>query len=242
MQVLILRLQGPLMSFGDVAIDEIRPTHRLPVRSMMAGLLGNALGYEHREVDRLQRLQDRLRFAARLDHAGRELVDFQTAGLAKNDPMWTTHGVPAERAGGAGSYSGPALRYRHYRADAAVTVALSLVPADELPDLDGLAAALRRPERPLFLGRKGCPPACPLFDRMVVAETLVMALDQVPLCFVSHHHPDDHPAQVIETDELHTPDPDRVVARADRRDWRLGLHVGQSQRVELRRPVPEAAS
>ena len=87
--------------------------------------------------------------------------------------------MPAERAGGAASYSGPALRYRHYRADAAVTVALTLVPAEEAPDLAALEAALRRPERPLFIGRKGCPPSRPILDRVVAAESLVAALDQV---------------------------------------------------------------
>jgi CRISPR system Cascade subunit CasD len=153
MRALILRIEGPLMSFGDVAIDEIRPTRRLPTRSMLTGLLANALGYAHRDVAALDRLQERLRFAARLDREGQGLVDFQTAELGKDDPLWTTRGTPAERAGGVASYSGPALRYRHYRADAALTVALTLVPVEEMPDLAALEAALRRQERPLFIGR-----------------------------------------------------------------------------------------
>src|ERR671919_1552470 len=173
MQVLILRFEGPLMSFGDVAIDEIRPSRRLPARSMLTGLLANALGWAHRDVAVLDRLQERLRFAARLDREGQGLVDFQTAELGQHDPLWTTRGVPAERAGGAASYSGPALRYRHYRADAAVTVALTLAPAEEAPDLAALEAALRRPERPLFIGRKGCPPSRPILDRAVEVESLV---------------------------------------------------------------------
>jgi CRISPR system Cascade subunit CasD len=118
MRALILRLDGPLMSFGDRAIDELRPTRRLPTRSMLTGLLANALGYEHREVEALAHLQDRLRFAARLDREGRGLVDFQTAEITKRDPLWTTRGAPAERAGGDAIYSGPVLRHRHYQADA----------------------------------------------------------------------------------------------------------------------------
>jgi CRISPR system Cascade subunit CasD len=239
MQVLILRLEGPLMSFGDVAIDEIRPTRRLPTRSMLTGLLANALGWSHRDVAQLDRLQERLRFAARLDRVGQGLVEFQTAELAKDDPLWTTRGVPAERAGGAASYSGPALRYRHYRADAAVTVALTLVPAEEAPDLATLEAALRRPERPLFIGRKGCPPGRPLLDRVITADSLVVALDQVtPL------PPDpDAPDLLIETEDApDEPEGQRPIAVADRRDWRLGLHAGQSRRRELRRPLPAGAS
>jgi CRISPR system Cascade subunit CasD len=240
MQVLILRLEGPLMSFGDVAIDEIRPTRRLPARSMLTGLLANALGYAHRDVAALDRLQERLRFAARLDQEGQGLVDFQTAELSQHDPLWTTHGVPAERAGGAASYSGPALRYRHYRADAAVTVALTLAPAGESPDLAALEAALRRPERPLFIGRKGCPPSRPILDRLVEVESLIAALDQVapfgqgPLS--------DDPLLIETEDDPGEPEAQRLIAVADRRDWRLGLHAGQSQRRELRRPPPAGAS
>lgn len=240
MQVLILRLQGPLMSFGDVAIDEIRPTRRLPARSMLTGLLANALGWAHRDVDKLARLQERLRFAARLDREGQGLVDFQTAELSQDDPLWTTRGVPAERAGGAASYSGPALRHRHYRADAAVTVALMLVPAGEAPDLGALEAAVRRPERPLFIGRKGCLPSRPVLDRLVEVESLVAALDQVaPL---GREQASEGPLVIETEDQPGEPDAQRLIAVADRRDWRLGLHAGQSRRRELRRPLPAGAS
>jgi CRISPR system Cascade subunit CasD len=238
MQALILRLEGPLMSFGDVAIDEIRPTRRLPTRSMLTGLLANALGWSHRDVAALDRLQERLRFAARLDHAGNGLIDFQTAELGKDDPLWTTRGMPAERAGGAASYSGPALRYRHYLADAAVTVAMTLVPIAEAPNLTALEAALCRPERPLFIGRKGCPPSRPLLERVIDADSLVAVLDQVsPLRPSGAGDP-----LLVETeDEPAEPQARRLIAVADRRDWRLGLHTGQSRRRELRRPLPTGA-
>ena len=131
----------------------------------------------------LDRLQERLCFAARLDREGQVLFDFQTAELGQHDPPWTTRGVPAERAGGAASDSGPALRYCHYRADAAVTVTLSLVPTGEAPTLAALEAALRQPERPLFIGRKACPPSLPILDQVLEVELLVAALDHVPpLC------------------------------------------------------------
>lgn len=227
MEVLILRLDGPLMSFGDQAIDELRPTRRLPGRSMLTGLLGNALGLDHRDVDQLNRLQTRLRFAARLDREGQGLVDFQTAELAKRDLLWTTRGMPAERAGGEGSYVGPVLRYRHYRADALVTVALALTPAEEAPGLATVEAALRRPERPLFLGRKGCPPARPILHGMVEATSLVDALLQVPIERSSQ-------AGLIETEDGPDEPPGRrVVEVADRRAWELGFHTGISRRREL---------
>ena len=225
MRCLILRLEGPLMSFGDTAIDEIRPTRRLPGRSLLVGLIGNALGFEHRDVEGLTRLQERLRFAARLDREGELLVDFQTAELSQNDPLWTTRGVPAERAGGANSYSGPALRYRHYRADSVVTVALTLAPADEAPALAAIAAALKRPERPLFIGRKGCPPASPILHGEVEAASLVAALAQV-----------DGEGR-IETEDGDGEPEGRGFSLADRRDWRMGFHAGLSRRREVREPA-----
>lgn len=226
MRCLILRLEGPLMSFGDTAIDEIRPTRPLPGRSLLTGLIANALGFEHRDVHALQRLQERLRFAARLDQAGDALVDFQTAELSQSDPIWTTRGVPAERAGGANSYSGPALRYRHYRANSKVTVAMALDLPDEAPNLEAVQLALERPERPLFIGRKGCPPSRPIFDRVVEADSLVAALDQLG------------GEGRIETEALETEPAGRRLQVADRRDWRMGFHAGLSQRRVLRERTP----
>jgi CRISPR system Cascade subunit CasD len=206
---------------------------------LLTGLLANALGCAHRDVAALDRLQERLRFAARLDREGQALVDFQTAELGQDDPLWTTSGMPAVRAGGAASYSGPALRYRHYRADAAVTVALTLVPAEEAPDLKAFECALGQPERPLFIGRKGCPPSRPILDRVVAAESLVAALDQVPP--VDPNRATVEVVMIETEDEPGEPEPQQLIAIADRRDWRLGLHTGQSRRRELRRPLPAGA-
>lgn len=229
MRCITLRLQAPLMAFGDVAVDEIRPTRRLPTLSMMTGLLGNALGLDHGEVDALQRLQDRLLLAARLDREGRVIVDFQTAEIAQKDPLWTTRGQPAERAGGAQSYSGPVIRYRHYLADAVVTVALALEPEGEAPTVNDLAVALRRPERPLFLGRKGCLPA----GRLLLGgpqehDSLAAALAGLP-------PQSGDVATVVELpDRIGEPAGERAFDLADRRDWRLGLHAG-TRRVRSRR-------
>lgn len=235
------------MSFGDLAIDEIRPTRRLPTRSMLTGLLANALGWAHRDVAALDRLQERLRFAARLDREGHAVEDYQTAEIGKKDPIWVTKGDYSERGGGTwypeprtGRLVQTVERHRHYRADAAVTVALTLVPAEEAPDLEALEAALRRPERPLFIGRKGCPPSGPILDRLAVAESLLAALDQVPPVDANRAAAD--PVVVETEDESGEPKAQRLIAVADRRDWRLGMHAGQSRRRELRRSLPAGAS
>ena len=222
MQCLILRLAGPLMSFGDTAIDETRPTRRLPGRSLLTGLIGNALGYEHADTDRLARLQERLRFAARLDREGVSIIDFQTAELSKQDPLWTTRSVRAERHGGDGTYSGPALRYRHFRADSRVTVAMTLVPENEEPVPEAVADALRFPERPIFVGRKSCLPAGRILHASVEAKSLVEALNTVL------------GDGLIETEDDVSEPAGRPITVADRRDWAFGFHTGSSQRREIR--------
>ena len=168
------------MSFGSAAVDHRRPVQAWPAVSMLTGLLANALGWDRSQAGDLDRLQARIRWAARIDRAGLLLNDFQTAQLAKSDRGWTTRGVVEERDGGADSYKSPHLRYRDYRADASVLVALRLEPEAEPPTLAQLAAALHAPLRPLFLGRKGCLPATRVLQGSAEAADAVCALDAAP--------------------------------------------------------------
>lgn len=177
---LLLRLEAPLMSFGTTAVDHRRPVQAWPAVSMLTGLLANALGWQRSDVQALGALQARIRWAARIDRAGTMLNDFQTAQLSKNDKGWTTRGQVEARDGGPDSYKSPHLRYRDYRADASVLVALRLEPAQQLPTLQDLAGALDRPMRPLFLGRKACPPATRISLGVVLADDAVAAVRAAP--------------------------------------------------------------
>jgi CRISPR system Cascade subunit CasD len=183
---LILRLDAPLQAWGDVAMDPTRPTRAFPSLSGLAGLLASALGWRYRDADRTTALQDALRFAVREDRRPQEIRDYQTADLGGiGTTGWTRWGI--EKRGG-GSASGTQILEKFYLADGAFTVALGLARGvAKLPDggevtLDDLEQALRRPARPLFLGRKGCPPAGPLLrPARVSAATPLDALRQVPL-------------------------------------------------------------
>lgn len=233
MRVLLMRLEAPLMAFGREMVDATGPTRDDPDISLVAGLVANALGYRRSEYARHQRLQDRLRLASRIDRAGHPLVDFQTAQLGKNDRGWTTRGVPEGREGGAAAYENPHLRYRHYRADAALTIALTLDAPDDAPTLDDLASALVEPVRPLFVGRKSCIPSAPMLVSVVEAATLLAALDGVPPLDGGEHH-----RHILSRADAATLDPTRAHGREDqrrtvRRDWAAGIHVGRETRVIL---------
>ncbi|MFB6263814.1 MAG: type I-E CRISPR-associated protein Cas5/CasD, partial [Bradymonadaceae bacterium] len=147
MEVLLIRFDAPLMSFGGAIVDnrgEIRP---YPALSMMTGMIGNALGFEHREFDRLERLQSRIRHASRQDRRGERIEDYQTVDLGQDfmddSRAWTTDGKLEERGGASGG--GTHIRRRDYWADAIHTVALTLKPSDASPTLGDVAGALEMP-------------------------------------------------------------------------------------------------
>ncbi|MDP2312725.1 MAG: type I-E CRISPR-associated protein Cas5/CasD [Pseudomonadota bacterium] len=237
--VLVLRLDAPLMSFGGTAVDNYGVTDDHPGTSMLAGLLANALGYDHRETARTQRLQSRLRHAARADRAGSRFVDYQTVDLGQPSLLgmgWTTHGVPEDRAGAFSE--GTHIRYRHYIADAIYTVALTLEPADEAPTLPELAAALQRPARPLFIGRKPCLPAAPLFLYTEDSPDLEAAIRSAPLA--ARRADKGSLTLWLPADEATGDGRTRYVR--DQRDWANQIHSGERLvRVDELHPPAEAA-
>jgi CRISPR system Cascade subunit CasD len=235
MRALVLRLEAPLMAFGREAIDQNGPTRDHPDASLLTGLIANALGFRREETGRHQRLQDRLRFAVRIDREGSALRDFQTAKLEKSDAGWTTRGVAEGRAGGAGTYASPHIRFRQYRADAALTVALTLDGAEEVPTIEECLAALDEPARPLFIGRKPCLPAAPLALGVVEASTLVAAL-----AAFSPERPDAPLRYVLARPDAEGLPRGETAYLTGRRDWAAGVHAGQEARVIVRLTAEEA--
>lgn len=189
-EYLILRLEAPLQAWGDVAMDPRRPTRAFPSRSGLTGLLASALGWRYRDADRTTALQDALRYAVREDRRPDPIRDYQTADLgAIGDSGWTRWGVES-RGGSAAARSGTQILDKFYLADGAFTVALGFaeeaatLPGGGRVTLDDLERALRRPARPVFLGRRGCLPAAPLLPpahSRIEASTPAEALLFVPL-------------------------------------------------------------
>ena len=181
MQILLIRFDAALMSFGDVRVDSRGPTRDHPGLGQLTGLLGNALGYDHADHQKLARLQDRLRLASRCDRPGERQLDYQTVDLGQDFMRegWTTSGSPEGRKGGSAS-TGTHIRQRIYHAGRVQTLAIALDPPAESPTVAELGAALDAPARPLFLGRKPCLPAGRLNLGLIAADTLLTALQQAP--------------------------------------------------------------
>ena len=250
MKALILRLDAPLMSFGGVMIDQHGFIERFPGTSLLTGLIANALGWHHRDFDRLQTLQKRLQYAARWDVAPQRIIDYHTVELGqpkmmghanlnkRGDPKggWTTRGVVEWRDGASGSDIH--IRYRHYWADGLMTLVLSLAGSGD-PDLLTIQKALAQPARPLFLGRKTCLPARPLLDPEPQREgpDLLTILHKVPLWDRQGQpkvtdHPDGIEACWPAT--LGIPEGTRGEIRQvyDLRDWHNQLPAGSRERAE----------
>ncbi len=242
MDILLMRLRAPMMSFGAPIVDSLGVIQPYPALSMVCGLLGNALGYHHRDADKLTRLQGRLRFAVRQDLAGRRLRDFQTADLGQDfmlsNRAWTTSGVLDERAGGSAK-TGTHIRKRDYWVDAAYTLAVGLEGEGE-PSLEALDGALRYPARPLFIGRKPCVPSERISMGLTQADSLVHALRRAPLAKNAPRRvamgswmrarlgsDDQRCAMWWPQGDPNGEDPLDTFPVTDARDWANQIHVGQ---------------
>lgn len=152
---LVLRLAGPLQSWGGQSQFNRRDTLAEPTKSGVIGLLAAAQGL--RREDPIEPLLA-LSFGVRTDRPGTLLRDYHTVSNLDGSPL------PAAQvtAKGVQKPTSPPKRThvttRFYLQDAVFVAAVS-GPTDVLTTLAG---SLRRPAFPLALGRRSCPPAYPL--------------------------------------------------------------------------------
>lgn len=223
---LFIRLDAPLQAWGDIALDSRRPTRGFPTRSALAGLLASALGWRYRDGEQTTRLQDSLRFAIRQDRAPARLNDYQTVYLGRETSGWTRWGI--DKRGGAFS-TGTHLLDKEYLAGASFVVALTLDHGAPV-DLDTLERALIHPARPLFLGRKGCPPALPLFEGRTEADSPYAALRTAALPEI---HDDPPLACWYEPgDGPEAREPIQEIRVSDRRDFLADRFLGERRLIQ----------
>lgn len=237
MRHLLLDLDAPLMSFGGDMVDAFGVVRDFPAKSMVAGLLANALGWERHQADRHASLQERLVMGSARLIGGQRVRDFQTAQLGGGDRGWTTRGRVEGRAGGAATYLSPHIRQRDADAGARVLVALRLTAAEQAPDLDAVAAALDSPERPLFIGRKPFVPSRPLRLGMVEAETTRDALVAGVALLPGVAEDPEVRAQWPAAEGV--PDNAREEELTDERHWPAGVHAGLRRVTEGYLAVPQ---
>jgi CRISPR system Cascade subunit CasD len=168
--VLLLRLEGPLQSWGGRSRWDVRDTQTEPTKSGIVGLLGCALGYPTRDP-RLEELDHALRFGVRVEAAGRIRQDYQTITdfLPTADGRYKHSGVAIASSldklrGNPDVTPSTILSPRFYLEDAAFLVGLEAREPEGETLLAACAEAVQNPRWPLFLGRKCCIPSRPIFD------------------------------------------------------------------------------
>lgn len=177
---LVFRLYGPLASWGDIAVGEVRPSATHPSKSAILGLVAAALRIDREQEATHQALARGYGFAVRVDSMGVPLVDYHTvqvppSGTGRNRRTFATRRdelctLPRDALN-------TILSRRDYRMDALATAALWVRGAEAPFSLGAIRDALERPGFVLYLGRKSCPLALPLEAQVVQAPTVREAFE-----------------------------------------------------------------
>lgn len=144
-QTLLLRLAGPMQSWGTQSRFSIRDTGLEPSKSGVFGLLCAALGAPRDDEETLQRLRDGLMMGVRVDREGVMKKDFHTA-------------KDVAKASGSGTKD-TEISDRWYLADADFLVGLE---SEDEALLLALNKALAKPVWQISLGRKSFVPSAPI--------------------------------------------------------------------------------
>ncbi len=150
MPTLLLRLVGPMQSWGTASRFDQRDTGKEPSKSGVIGLLAAALGIDRANWTDLEPLT-RFSMSVRHDRPGVPKRDYQTAGCAATSTIIKADGTQAKDG---------VVSHRFYLADAAFLVGLEY---GDRSILENIHAALRDPVWPLALGRKSYVPSEPIW-------------------------------------------------------------------------------
>jgi CRISPR system Cascade subunit CasD len=146
MPTLLLRLAGPMQSWGTTSRFDQRDTGKEPSKSGIIGLLAAAMGIDRNNWVDLEPLT-RLSMGVRHDRPGVPKRDYQTAGCARTDTIIKADGSQAKDG---------VVSERYYLADAVFLLGLE---GEDCSLLEKAHFALRNPVWPLALGRKSYVPS-----------------------------------------------------------------------------------
>ena len=167
-QHLILKLEGPLQSWGRHSFEGLRPSEAFPGRGALLGLLGACLGIDRENWEGQRQLASSVRFAVRCDqgeHRPLKMTDYHTVKDARVDYQ----GLKSHET---------IQTWREYWQDAKYTVAIWSLPQAEV-SLQQLKEGVCKPVFTPVLGRRSCPLVRPLFENQIEAEDALTALAQV---------------------------------------------------------------
>lgn len=150
MPTLLLRLVGPMQSWGTTSRFNQRDTTKEPTKSGVLGLLAAAMGIDRSNWSDLKPLTG-LKLGIRHDRPGVIKKDYQTAGCADSDTII--------KADGKQSKDG-VVSERYYLADAEFLVGLE---GTDRALLENAHEKIQNPTWTLGLGRKSYLPSEPIY-------------------------------------------------------------------------------
>lgn len=176
MAFLVFQLRAPLASWGDPAVGEYRGSHGYPGESALVGLLGAALGLQREDEAAHAALAQGYGFAVGVQTTGKLLRDYHTAQVPGRVSLkGRPHATRRDELRVPKDSLNTILSTRDYRQDAACLVAIQSATGAPY-SLEMLVDALKTPRYVLYLGRKSCPLAAPLFPQVVAAGSALEAL------------------------------------------------------------------
>ena len=137
MKTLLLKLKGPMQSYGTSSHFETRQTDYYPSKSAIIGIIAASFGYKRDNDEKINQLNN-LDFAVRIDQEGVLSRDFHTASKYKKN----------------GKLERNYVTNRYYMEDAVYVVAISHKDEDFI---DKIRHALSNPYYQPFMGRRSCP-------------------------------------------------------------------------------------
>lgn len=137
MKTILLKLSGPLQSWGTSSHFETRHTDPYPSKSAVIGMISAALGYRRDEDEKIAALND-LDYAVRVDQTGSILRDYHTAAQYKKN----------------GDFSRTYVTNRYYLEDYIFSAAIG---SEDDGLIDKIEHALEHPYFQIYLGRRSLP-------------------------------------------------------------------------------------
>lgn len=150
---ILMHLEAHRMSWGSNSYSMERNTDLIPTRSGVGGLIANAMGLNRDDPD-IDSLMKQIRISVKVLRSGNPYTDYQ------NIHFWDVSSPEDDQTDGYQEIVVNKQSWRDYLTDAAFQVALEVLPGRFTPE--EVLYYLKNPIRPLYLGRKVCPPSYPV--------------------------------------------------------------------------------
>jgi hypothetical protein len=157
-KTILLKLKGPMQSWGTSSHFETRNTDYYPSKSAVIGIIAASFGYRRDQEQKIKELNE-LDFALRVDQPGTLLRDYHIAQKYKK----------------TGEFERTYVTNRYYMEDAVFVAAISHANDQQVEEI---YEALQHPYFSPFMGRRSCP--VPLdFIIKITEEDAITALEKL---------------------------------------------------------------